>query len=292
MNRNRSIGFFFLFSIGFAIFSSWDMTFTKYWKALVVLNHEIFHAITSLLTGGKFATLVLHANESGETISSGIWKYSIPFVYSAGYIGSSLTGGFLLYSGLKRRNARYSSLSFGIFLFLSTITFSQLNSYAFIIGTSWSMVFFLGALVGDGIASFLLILFGTAISLYSIYDLSDFVRSMKNSDAGILAGWIVENFVVMKDTPLAEKISKIGYAISICWSIISLSIIMYFLKISFFPKLSENELVLEKFLSSVESGAVNHDVAEWFLKKGVDLDGRPIPPKLVKELQEKGNPNE
>ncbi len=268
------------------------MPFTKYWKALVVLNHEIFHAITSLLTGAKFASLILHANESGETITSGVWKYSIPLVYSAGYIGSSLTGGFLLYSGLKKKNARYSCLTFGIFLFLSTITFSQFKSYAFMIGISWSLFFFLGAIAGDAIGSFLLVLFGTAFSLYSIYDMSDFIRSMKNSDAGILAGWIVENFVVMIDVPITEKISRIGYGISICWSMISLFIILYFLKISFFPKLSENEIVIEKFLSSIESGAVNQDVAEWFLKKGVDLDGRPIPPKLVKELQEKGNPNE
>lgn len=292
MSRDRRVQLFFLFSICVAILSSWDFALTKYWKALVVLNHEIFHAIASLLTGGKFASLVLHADESGETISYGVWKFSLPIVYSAGYLGSSLSGGLLLFSGFQKKHTRHFTLYFGLFLFLSTISFTSIFSYAFQVGVFWAIFFILGALLGEIISSFQLILVGTAISLYSLYDLSDFAHSMKNSDAGVLASWVVENFMIFKQIPIAERINKIGYTIAIFWSILSVSIIFYFLRLSFFSELSEDEVVKEKFLTSIESGQVNEDVAEWFLKKGVDLDGRPIPPKLVKELQEKGLSNE
>ncbi|MCB1178060.1 MAG: M50 family metallopeptidase [Leptospiraceae bacterium] len=285
MKKNTFEKLFFLFSIIFAIISAWNFSFMQYWKDLVVLTHEIFHAISSLLTGGTLAKLTLHGNESGETIAVGIWKYSMPIVYSAGYLGCALLGGFQIFTGFQKTHSRVFIISFGFFIILSTLMFSNLGSYTFYLGIFWGIFFFIIGLLGDNISSFTLVFFGTAISFYSIYDLGDFMRNLEGSDAGKLAIWITQNFSVSKSP---ENVSQIGYYIAIFWSSISISLILIFLKISLFPHKTEEDKSIEKVLDHVESGKVNEDVAEWFLKRGLDLDGRPLSKNIVDEINKKG----
>jgi hypothetical protein len=73
---------------------------------LIYLNthvHEICHALASTGTGGDVEYILVHANGSGVTPVLG---GSTPILASAGYLGASLAGMFILMAGRTENAAR------------------------------------------------------------------------------------------------------------------------------------------------------------------------------------------
>lgn len=56
--------------------------------------HEISHAFTTIITGGKAYQISISPDTSGFAMSSGGWRF---FSVQAGYLGTAIVGGILLY---------------------------------------------------------------------------------------------------------------------------------------------------------------------------------------------------
>lgn len=78
--------------------------------------HEFGHAFMCWVTGGKVRSIQISYNESGLTRFSG---GSHCMILPAGYIGSSLAGGILLFCSFGKRTARYTSLALILILLIT-----------------------------------------------------------------------------------------------------------------------------------------------------------------------------
>ncbi len=264
----RALNFVFFFSFLLSLIAFWDHQITNYLKEFVVLIHEICHATAALFTGGVVKGISLHGNEGGETIATpSSFRGSFILVVSAGYIGSSLVGGLLLRFGFQRRHTKQTMILFGLLLISISVLYSQLGDLAYFTGILWGVGILLLGMIGERISTISLVFLGTSISLYSLYDLSDFAERITETDAGILAFWMAG--LTPEDLESSNPpfyVIFLGYLIASLWSILSISIILFFLKASLFHP-EELDLPLEEDL----------DIREEEFPFDPELD-EPLPP--------------
>lgn len=276
----------FALAMATSIVAFWNNDYINYIKGLVVLIHEINHAIATLATGGTVHSISIHGNGNGETIATpSNLKWSFFFIVSAGYIGSSLIGGIFLYLGSQNGRNQRNLAILGLILCAITFLYAQSDNFTLKMGIGWGLFFIGLSLLGELASSYILIFIGTSISLYSIYDISDFTKNVYFTDAGLLASWIL-NFPASKNGLVSENVIRLGYLIAILWSIISMFSIYHFFRISFKTKVPGEES-LQEMKVHVEEGNVQPDVADWFLNRGLDLNGKPLSPELLTELDKK-----
>lgn len=291
-------------SIFVAILSLWDHPYLTYIKQYVVFIHELCHAIATLLTGGEVKNIQIHSNESGETIATvpgGNWSFL--FIVSAGYVGTALLGGFLLFKGIKGEASRVTLILFALVVLILSIQYTKNSSLAYNIGF-YSSIFLIGvSFLGKTISSIVLVFLGTSLSIYSIYDLSDFMENVHNTDAGILAYYLTglnpENV-----ERIPPSVVFLGHLIGIAWSLISIYLIYNFILKSFrssYPVESEPNASLSgdsiddnynppnenPLATGMFPGEITPEVLEWFLSKGLDLHGNPIQGPFNINYQEK-----
>lgn len=274
----------FFFAITISVIAFWDLVFLKKLKLLIVLFHEIFHALASLATGGIVKQIFLHSKEAGETIIQGN-GISFLFVVSAGYVGTSIFGGYLLLVGFEKKLAKLNLILISLILIFTTTTFTESNSLAYKIGIQSGVLFLFMGIVSKEISSLILIFLGTSFSLYSIYDLSDFTEQVLSSDAGILAKWLIQN----RKTFLGMNLEQLAYSIALFWTLVSLVFVIQLLKKTFKeddPFKNMNE-IQKQFASS----NVNPEVAKWFLERGLDLNGKPLKKNWAVEINKERNSN-
>ena len=70
---------------------------------MVVLFHELGHALMAWLTGGEVVSIGLSPDQGGVTYTRGGWRVAI---LNAGYLGSLTFGGLLLAVARTERGAR------------------------------------------------------------------------------------------------------------------------------------------------------------------------------------------
>jgi hypothetical protein len=96
----------------------WNTVPARPLRVLVVLVHEIFHALTALLTGGGVQTIEVLSYQVGLTSLYG----GLPvLVYSAGYLGTALLGSLLLGSGPHYPMKRFLYLGLGLLVLANTL---------------------------------------------------------------------------------------------------------------------------------------------------------------------------
>ncbi|MDX1958631.1 MAG: M50 family metallopeptidase [Leptospiraceae bacterium] len=266
----------FLLAIILVIVSAWNFPIMGVWKSLVVYVHETFHALGAILTGSQVQEISLISDESGVTKTINKTDFSFVVTVSFGYIGSSLTGGFFLYRGFQEKFSRVILFCFSLIIltFSYIYTFKFASSFQIIL--YWCLFFLASALISRNLSSLILITLGTCMSLYSIYDLVDFMGKIEFTDAGILAKWILG-----EKNPTVPHLARI---IALIWSVISIGVIIFFTAKSISKKLNEEEQKIENILNKLEDGSVKPDVAEWFIKKGVDFDGKPISKEILEKI--------
>ena len=93
-------------------------------RLLSTTIHELSHAITVMLTGGTVQGFSVAWNGSGAVHATGGWPL---FVYSAGYLGSTVFGGVMLLIA-KNAQGRRGALRFVATLYSSTRTVGIENS--------------------------------------------------------------------------------------------------------------------------------------------------------------------
>lgn len=289
---SRAFQFTLFLSMILSLISFWDHPVMSYTKEFVVLIHEICHAVAALLTGGGVKNIVIHGNESGETvaIASSI-KGSFLFIVSAGYLGTALIGSVLLYKGLTGVNNKTTLIVFGIVVFFITMKYSMIGELTYTIGIAWAVLILCSAFMGKQISSLALVFLGTTISLYSIYDISDFTRHVHQTDAGILAYYLT-GYNPNEHAKIPNSVLVLGYLIAITWSLISVgtiySFVMRSLDYSHSPQSSQDpSLSFNEFgdLDQMFPGELTPEVVDWFQSRGLDLNGRPLNGEFVDELE-------
>jgi hypothetical protein len=152
-------------------------------KIFVVFIHETSHALATVLTGGRVVSMVVTPWESGYVQHIG----GAPLlVASAGYVGSALFGGLMLF--LSGRESWATTIFAVLALLFGMVT-------VWFVRNAFGIVFGLGTAVGCGIlawkrfpgAHYIIDVLAVMSSLYALYDLSDFLLVGARTDAVILA---------------------------------------------------------------------------------------------------------
>ena len=156
-------------------------------KLLVVMFHELSHAIACWATGGSVDAIGLAANQGGVTQFRGGWQFVIA---NAGYVGSLLWGiGLLRASRSARANLAVGGLA--VLLGIVAVLFVRpLISFGFVFTLAMAAV--LGAVSrygGKVAASPVLDALGVFSVLYALFDIRDdiLLGGSGDSDAAALA---------------------------------------------------------------------------------------------------------
>jgi hypothetical protein len=248
----------------------WDTQILVYWKTLSVLLHESFHALIGLILGGTDISISLSSLESGTTTISNLSNFSIPFVVSAGYIGTILVGGFLLRVGFQFFQAQVYTFIAGNWIMITGIFLLKPDNFFFKFSLTLGLIFIIISLLSRLYSSLLLIFLSITLLTYGIYDINDILFNPEITDAGILAKYLLGNGF------LGGNFKNIAFNIGITWYILNIFIIIYFMKFLFFGD-KTGDFRIDRMIEMVNNGNVPKDVANWFLEKGKDLDGNPIP---------------
>jgi hypothetical protein len=290
---NRAFLFTLFLAIVLSLISFWDHPTLGHIKEFIVLIHEICHAVAALLTGGDVKNIVVHGNESGETITipSPDIKGAFLFVVSAGYLGTSFLGGFLLYRGFLGSGNKAILLLFGFIVMMITMKYSNPGEYTFRVGMAGALAILVSAFLDSRISSIFLVFLGTSLSLYSIYDISDFTENVQQTDAGILAYYLT-GYEPDPNLPPPRSVYVLGYLIALTWSFISIGTIYRFILRSlqstepeFAPEnVYENEETGDP-LTEMFPGELTPEVVDWFLARGLDLQGRPLEREFVDGIE-------
>ncbi|MCE9597792.1 MAG: M50 family metallopeptidase [Spirochaetia bacterium] len=195
----------------------WDTSFILPFKYLVVLVHEMFHGLSSMVFGARIQQILIHPGESGETLVTGLrGGIGVTISVSAGYLGSALSGALLLRRGLFESFERTALAIFGGVILYMTLLFTHGGSLAFTTGLGWSLCLLFCAALGPQYARNALIIVGTMFLWYSFFDLFDFTRDVKQTDAGILARY------ARSQLHIESSLGFVSTFISIAWALFML----------------------------------------------------------------------
>ncbi len=266
---------------GLAATLLWNFELLQPVKLLIVLVHEFWHGAVALLSGAMLDRISVRFDEGGETLVRGL--YSAPgflLTVSAGYIGTTVTGAFLLNRGLAARYERLTLFAFAAILLYMSYLFTTPGEPAFFTGIGWSLGFAVLAAAGALTARLTLIVFGVLCLWYCVYDLLDFTREITRTDAGILA-----IYMQAQNWPLADSVSVTTLAglISIVWTVLSLAALALTLAPAIFsrPPAPAPASVSPPPPDPAFPGELTPEVQNWLIDNGFGLDGRPLPPELM-----------
>ncbi len=98
--------------------------------------HEMFHALAAVLTGGSVDKILVFRNSEGLTVTYGGF---VPLIFSAGYIGASLFGAFMVRSSIHERAARKWCQMLGVMILLVNIAWVRGDVVGWPIGIFWGV---------------------------------------------------------------------------------------------------------------------------------------------------------
>jgi hypothetical protein len=167
----------------------WDSPALLPLKLLVAMMHETGHALATLLAGGAVDRISLIARESGACLarlpSSRMAQVA---VFSAGYVGSALTGAFLLLATFRFRLRRVVLGAACVWLALMGVLYAgDAFTLAFCMGTALALGLAARYLPDDGVDMLNLSL-AAFTALHVALDLrAVWGGAMDSSDAVLLA---------------------------------------------------------------------------------------------------------
>lgn len=98
--------------------------------------HELFHALAAVLTGGSVDKIVVFRNAEGVTTTLGGF---VPLIYSAGYVGASLFGAFMVRSAVNDKAARKWCQILGVVILLANLVWVRGDVIGWPIGLFWGV---------------------------------------------------------------------------------------------------------------------------------------------------------
>jgi hypothetical protein len=202
-----------------AVWILWDTPIVYPIKIFVVCLHELGHALAAWLTGGQVVSIQIFPDEGGLTTTSGGWPF---IILSAGYVGSLLAGGVLLYLSRHRHWGRRLMTALAVLLVLSTLLFFR-NVFAVLYGLLAAAAMFFSAYRLPMQVNFYIVRFiAVASCLYAILD----IRS--DLFTGIPAGPSMANDAVA----LSQLTGLPAIFWAVLWMAVSLIMLAFFLNSS------------------------------------------------------------
>jgi N-acetylneuraminic acid mutarotase len=161
----------------------WNTVLVRPFRVLVVLLHEIFHALAAVITGGGVHAIEIVSHRTGLTSLYG----GVPgVVFSAGYIGTAFFGSLLIGSSYHYPVKRSLYLCIGILILANTLVFVRTPlgwGYGLLAGFFLITLFFKEFWFSPYIADFI----GLLCIVDVFYDLSGFFITYSRNDAAILS---------------------------------------------------------------------------------------------------------
>jgi hypothetical protein len=96
--------------------------------------HELSHALATILTGGQVGFIKVFADGSGVTLSQGGNGF---LVASAGYVGSSIVGGILVFGSRTAASAKRMLLLAAVFIAFALVFFVRGDAVGVATGIGW-----------------------------------------------------------------------------------------------------------------------------------------------------------
>ncbi|KAG0148894.1 hypothetical protein CROQUDRAFT_669586 [Cronartium quercuum f. sp. fusiforme G11] len=154
-------------------------------KLLTVAFHEFSHAAVGCCTGAKIESITLDPNEGGLTrMRGGIQACTLP----AGYLGSSLIGALLIFTGFNIVASKVSSIVLAVVLLITLWWARNWLTRGVVVGAIVLMVAFWFIDHGNPLR-FYVLFNGVMSCLYSVWDIMDdlIFRKVNESDASQFA---------------------------------------------------------------------------------------------------------
>lgn len=169
----------------------WSAPWLAPLRLLVVLVHETGHALATLLFGGKVERILVGADESGQCLSSlpTGWLPQIA-VYSAGYVGSAISGALQLVLAFRFRLHRGVLYTMGVWVTAMGVIYAGnafTLAYCLVMG---AVLLVLARVLPAGAVRGLVTVIAVFTGLYALFDLRDDLWSSGGggpSDAVLLA---------------------------------------------------------------------------------------------------------
>ena len=169
----------------------WSAPWLAPLRLLVVLVHETGHALATLVFGGKVERIIVGADESGQCLSS-LPAGCLPqiAVYSAGYVGSAISGALQLVLAFRFRLHRPVLYAMGVWVTAMGVIYAG-NAFtlAYCLGMG-AVLLVLARLLPAGAVRALVTVLAVFTGLYALFDLRDDLWSPGGSgpsDAVLLA---------------------------------------------------------------------------------------------------------
>ena len=162
---------------------AWNTVPARPLRVLVVLIHEIFHALASLASGGGVLSIEVLSYSSGVTTLAGGSPLA---VYSAGYLGTALLGSLLLAAGPMARVKRFLYLGVGLLVLAGTLLAVR-NPFGWAYGLAVGALLMLFFFREFRFSSWLTDLLGVLCLVDVLHDLACFSLSPSLNDVWLLA---------------------------------------------------------------------------------------------------------
>jgi hypothetical protein len=179
-------------------------------RILVVLFHELGHALTALATGGEVLEIGLGSNEGGHCVTRGGWRF---LILNGGYLGSLIFGLVILALSRGRRASRGLVATLGMLVLGVTLTLVRpVVGFGFGYGLITGLAL-IGSKAPAAVNWWFLRLVGVFSVLYALLDVRDDVfrnaEYVGASDATMLAelthipafvwggGWILAGLALL-----------------------------------------------------------------------------------------------
>ncbi len=162
---------------------AWNTVPARPLRVLVVLIHEIFHALVSLASGGGVLRIEVLSYSSGVTTLSGGSPLA---VYSAGYLGTALLGSLLLAAGPLARVKRFLYLGIGLLVLAGTLL-AVGNPFGWAYGLCVGILLLVLFFREFRFSSWLTDLLGVLCLVDVLHDLAALSLSPSRNDASILS---------------------------------------------------------------------------------------------------------
>jgi len=169
----------------------WSAPWLAPLRLLVVLVHETGHALATLIFGGRVERILVGADESGQCLSSlpAGWLPQIA-VYSAGYVGSAISGALQLVLAFRFRLHRGVLYAMGVWVTAMGVIYAGnafTLAYCLVMG---AVLLVLARVLPAGAVRGLVTVIAVFTGLYALFDLRDDLWSPGGggpSDAVLLA---------------------------------------------------------------------------------------------------------
>lgn len=219
-NKNQNIiELVFLLFVLIISFLLWDTYLVYPIKLFVVLIHEISHAISTILSGGKVIAFNIGLDLSGKCETE---NGNNILIAASGYLGSLLFGLLIFYSTYNRKIGKWLLIIIAILILITSVSLMQ-NFSLTLFAILYSVILFVSAFfLQIRIVPLILKVFGMLSCIYVLFDIKEDILSTNSaiSDASILSDLINVPTVV----------------IGLIWLIISLAGIFLVMKLSYIKK--------------------------------------------------------